>query len=191
MLKASSSGRAALVGLSIAIPARPTLEKVITSVHNREPNISLSSLLLSSADIQQLVDAFAALPAKSPITLWISQTFTNPHAEEPDDLMSFWNAVKYKVIKIIWDQNRFYKRFLDNVAKEIKQDPNVARCEFQLCDQTDSVASAKSPISNASTPMSASASPSPYRSGVPFFPAAASKPEEDEPKQQSGFVMDM
>lgn len=177
---ASSSARAALVGLTVAIPPRPSLEKVITSITNREPNISLSSLLLSPTDMQRLIAAFASLPNKSPITLWISQVFTNPRAEETDDLINFWNAIKYKVTKVIWDQNRFYKTILNRIGQEIKQDPSVALCEFQLCDQTNSassVASVKSPDSHGSTPRNEG---SPYPRSLPFFPAVAA------PQQQEG-----
>jgi len=159
-----SSARAAIAGLKVAIPSRPTLEKVLTSIQNRESNIHLPSLLLSQADMQRLIEAFNLLPAKSDMTLWISQTFTNPRDEVYEDLIAFWNAIKNKVKTVTWDQNRFHKKFLHHLAQEIKQDANLARCEFQLCDNTDSSASASAahtPLSRANTPKFFSLAPSP------------------------------
>ncbi len=147
--------RAAIPRLTVLIPPRPTVEKVLISLRNREANISLSSLLLSHEDMQGLIAAFSILPSKSISTLFVSQIFTNPSVEFHEDLVQFWNAIKHKVQKIIWDQNKFYKKFLNYLAEEIKKDPSVASCEFRLCDNTDSSVSANSvisPVFRASTP---------------------------------------
>lgn len=180
--KSASSTRAALAGLTVLIPPAPKVDDVIASIANKEPNIKLSSLFLTPADMQRLIAAFASLPDKSPITLWVSQTFTNPVAEDPDNLNNFWNVVKHKVTKIIWDQNRFYTSFLRRVAQECQQDSNVARCEFNLCDQTDSVSS---PLSVGSSPKSAPVSA--YQSALPLFSAAAAVTEEVDPLEESTF----
>jgi hypothetical protein len=69
----------------------------------------------------------------------VSQIFTNPQAESHDDMISFWNAVKHKVQKIIWDQDKFHQRFLSHLKADMENDKNItAQCEFQLCDRTDS-----------------------------------------------------
>lgn len=126
-------------GLTVNIPARPKLDAVLESIKNRAEVIDMYSLLLSHEDIQRIVLAFSSVPAHSKITLKINELFTNPHSERYEDLILFWDAVKYKVQEIIWNGNRFYNKFFIYVRDDINKDSEIkVDNKFINCDRTDS-----------------------------------------------------
>ncbi|MFJ1270017.1 hypothetical protein ACD661_15770 [Legionella lytica] len=135
---ASSSRPPRTLGLFVSIPNKPQLPTVLASIKRKDSRITLPDLSPASRDIPALIEAFKALPDGSDIELSIHQFAVNPHAEPREDLIQLWNAVKYKVKTIIWDQNSFFKSFVTGLTEEMKSDPRVARCEFQNCDKTNS-----------------------------------------------------
>ncbi|MDR3442412.1 MAG: hypothetical protein P4L65_05285 [Legionella sp.] len=125
--------------LTVSIPQRPTLGAVLERINKREEFIELYSLLLTSEDIQRIVAALALVPSNSKMTIKVSELFINPHNEDYKDLLLFWDAVKYKVEKVIWNGNKFYSKFINHLKNDIKTDAKItATNEFLCCDRTDS-----------------------------------------------------
>lgn len=189
-------------GLTVNIPARPKLDTVLESIKNGAEVIDMYSLLLTHEDIQRIVLAFSSVPAHSKITLKINELFTNPHSERYEDLILFWDAVKYKVQEIIWNGNRFYNKFFIYISDDIKKDSEIkVDNKFINCDRTDSTRAAtpgtpksssqKSERTPMGSPQMEVVSPAPLHSSVAFFspyPLAA-KPNNALPSSgaKSGF----
>ena len=125
--------------LTVSIPQRPRLDTVLERINRREEFIELYSLLLTAEDMQRIVAAFALVPPHSKMIIKVSEIFTNPHSEDYKDLILFWDAVKYKVEKVIWNGNKFYSKFISHLNNDIKTDTKItAANEFLCCDRTDS-----------------------------------------------------
>lgn len=144
--------------LTVSIPQRPTLSAVLERINKREEFIELYSLLLTSEDMQRIVAALALVPSNSKMTIKVSELFTNPRSEDYKDLISFWDAVKYKVEKVIWNGNKFYNKFISHLKNDIETDAKItATNEFLCCDRTDSSnatpSTTKSPFQQSQTPI--------------------------------------
>lgn len=134
-----SLGRPArTLGLTVHLPERNTLDKVVACIKRREERIVLPNLAPNSQNIPALIAAFNELPNNCNINLIVHQFVNDPRRLPLEDLNKFWDAVKYKVKKVIWDQNKFFTSFYINIMTEQAKGLKLAHCVFQNCDYTHS-----------------------------------------------------